>query len=514
MKRKVLHSSDCKGAKPTRSSRSPGVGKALVSVVIPVLNESRTVGQVVRFARTSPVVGEVLVIDDGSIDGTAELAEKAGARVITSSLLGKGASMEDGIHEACHDLILFLDGDLRGLESGLIERMVQPLIAGDADFAKARFKRSSGRVTLLTAKPLLRTYFPELADIAQPLGGIIAARTELLRNLRLENDYGVDIGLLIDATQSRARIVEVDIGHVMHDSQSLDALEEMAIQVARTILQRAGEWGRLRIRHVQAANERDRVRRADFRRTLDLLNGASRLALIDMDGTLLNARFVMALADRTGRTERLIPLLDSPNLSATARTRKIAALFAGVPKAVFEEVARGLPLNRGAVEMVVGLRKAGYAVGIVTDSYSIAAEVIRRRVFADFTISHVLTFRNDRSTGGITLCPAMRHPSGCHHHTLCKVNVLHHLRDEVGISPARIIAVGDSSNDICLLQAAGRSVAFEPKTPEVRQAAKRVVERDLRGILDYLGIPSSRKPEIRDYPNSLEPFPPGADTGS
>lgn len=465
MKRKILHSSDREGANPTRRSRSPRVGKVLVSVVIPVLNESRTVGQVVRFAQASPVVGEVLVIDDGSIDGTAELAEKAGARVVTSTLLGKGASMEDGIHEARHDIILFLDGDLSGLESGLIERMVQPLIAGEADFIKARFKRSSGRVTTLTAKPLLRTYFPELADIAQPLGGIIAARTDLLASLRLENDYGVDIGLLIDATQSRARIVEVDIGHIIHDSQSLEALEEMAIQVARTILQRAGEWGRLRIRQVRAANERDRVRRADFRRTLDLLKGASRLALIDMDGTLLNARFVMALAERTGLTEKLVPLLDSAHLNATTRTRKIAALFAGVPKTVFEEVARGLPLNRGAVETVVGLRKAGYVVGIITDSYRIAAEVIRRRVFADFTISHVLTFRNDRATGGITLCPSMRHPSGCDHHALCKVNVLHHLRDEVGISPARIIAVGDSSNDVCLLHAAGRSVAFEPKTP-------------------------------------------------
>ena len=161
----------------------------------------------------------------------------------------------------------------------------------------------------------------------------------------------------------------------------------------------------------------------------------------------------------------------------------------------------------------MGLRKAGYVVGIITDSYRIAAEVIRRRVFADFTISHVLTFRNDRATGGITLCPSMRHPSGCDHHALCKVNVLHHLRDEVGISPARIIAVGDSSNDVCLLHAAGRSVAFEPKTPEVRQAAKRVVERDLRGILDYLGVPASRQPEIRNYPKSLDPFPGMEDTG-
>src|ERR671924_673753 len=68
---------------------------AAVTVVIPVLNESRTVAKVVKFARQDRRVAQVLVVDDGSIDGTPELAERAGAKVITSSMLGKGVSMED-----------------------------------------------------------------------------------------------------------------------------------------------------------------------------------------------------------------------------------------------------------------------------------------------------------------------------------------------------------------------------------------------------------------------------------
>ena len=105
-----------------RSSR-----QAKVTVVIPVLNESRTVTKVVKFALQDRRVGEVLVIDDGSIDGTDELAERAGAKVVTSSLLGKGASMEDGLQAAKHDIILYLDGDLRGLRRDLIQRMTRPL---------------------------------------------------------------------------------------------------------------------------------------------------------------------------------------------------------------------------------------------------------------------------------------------------------------------------------------------------------------------------------------------------
>jgi glycosyltransferase involved in cell wall biosynthesis len=69
----------------------------MISVVTPVLNESPTVASLVSFSRRAPGVTEVIVVDDGSIDGTPELAAQAGVRVVTSTLLGKGASMEDGL---------------------------------------------------------------------------------------------------------------------------------------------------------------------------------------------------------------------------------------------------------------------------------------------------------------------------------------------------------------------------------------------------------------------------------
>lgn len=482
--------------KKATGSRRSSVTSA-ITVVIPVLNESRTIGSVVKFALQDRRVGEVLVIDDGSIDGTPERAERAGARVLTSSLLGKGASMEDGLQAARFDIVLYLDGDLRGLRRDMIRRMTRPLFAGEADFVKARFARSGGRVTVLTARPLLRMYFPELQDFAQPLGGIIAAQRKLLQQLRFESDYGVDIGLMIDAVAARARIVEVNIGHIEHESQSLEALGEMAAQVARAILERAAEWGRLRLSYLREAREKDRVRRADFGHALKMLKRAEKLALFDMDGTLLNGRFVLELAHVLRRMEALNPLLDNLTLDAATRTRRISAIFAGAPKSTIEKVAREMPLMAGAVETVVGLRKAGYIVGVVTDSYRIAAETVRRRVFADFAISHVLKFRREKATGRLTLSPAMQHPKGCSEHRLCKLNVLQHLLDELGIGPERVLAVGDSDNDVCLLRAAGFSVAFQPKTPFVRDAAKHMVEHDLRGILRLLGLPVSKQTEIR-----------------
>ncbi len=171
----------------------------MISVIIPVLNESATVSSVVRCVRSAAQVTEVIVVDDGSIDGTPDLARAAGARVITSTLLGKGASMRDGLLVAQNDVLVYLDGDLSGLHEDLIARLVAPLLAGQADFVKASFTREAGRVTTLTARPLLQTFFPELNHIQQPLGGLIAARRKWLERLRFEDDYGVDVGLLLDA---------------------------------------------------------------------------------------------------------------------------------------------------------------------------------------------------------------------------------------------------------------------------------------------------------------------------
>ena len=462
-----------------RRHRTPGCA----SIVIPALNEAKTIASVVRFAKRDAETAEVLVINDGSVDGTPELAAEAGARVVTSSLLGKGVSMEEGLQNSRAEFIVYLDGDLRGLHKDLISRMVAPLKAGEADFVKARFSRAAGRVTALTALPLLRLYFPELAGFAQPLGGVIAVRRDLLARLRFENDYGVDIGLLIDAAREKARIVEVDIGRIRHESQTLEKLSEMAMQVARVLLERAAEWGRLRVSFMRDIRERELHKVASNPQGLRMLQGTQKLALIDMDGTLLDGRFVLALAADAGRSEAIEKLLDHPKMDAVARTRKIAAVFKGIRRADFERVARGIPLMPGAVELVVGLRKQGYLVGIVTNSYRLAAETVRRRVFADFSISHAMKFRGDKASGSITLCPFMRHKDGCPDHRLCKRNVLLHLLEETGLPADQVLAIGDGDNDRCMLEAAGRSFAFRPKSRQVSESADVVVLDDLRQIL-------------------------------
>jgi HAD superfamily phosphoserine phosphatase-like hydrolase len=460
----------------------------MISVIIPVLNENPTVASVVAFAKRSEGVSEVIVVDDGSIDGTPQEAINAGARVITSTLLGKGASMEDGIWAATNDIIVFLDGDLTGLADDLIHKLTLPLINETADFVKAKFTRSAGRVTVLTARPLIATFFPEFTHIEQPLGGIIATRRSVLRGIRFENDYGVDVGLLLDVAAKGVRIEQVDIGHVEHDSQTLDVLGDMAKQVARVILDRASKRNRLNLEHMREVEEIERRSQAEILTMFQRMGQPQRLALFDMDGTLLRGRFIVIMAEHCNKSSELNEYMDNLNIDSAERTQKIAALFSGIPKSVFEDVALSIPLMSGAIDTIRELRKLGYHVGIVSDSFRVATEIIRRRIFADFSIAHLMQFRRGISTGNVMLSPAMVYPNGCKQHPYCKMNVLLNVCNQLNINPDQVLSVGDGEPDICMMKSSGVSVAFQPKTESVAAAAQHVIHSSLSEILGCIPL--------------------------
>lgn len=455
----------------------------MISIIIPALNESRCIQQVIAFAFRGENVSEVVVIDDGSIDATPDLAREAGARVITSTLLGKGMSMQEGMLAAHNENIVYLDGDLSGLHPDLIAKLTAPLLSDEASFVKAKFSRTAGRVTTLTAKPLLRFFFPELADLEQPLGGIIAAKRSLLKQLSFESDYGVDIGLLIDAHATGAAIAEVDIGHLEHDSQPLERLGEMASQVIRTLFDRAAKYDRFQISQVREMEEEERRIKAEDSVALEKMGKAERVALIDMDGTLLKGRYISYLALATKNTRSLGQFLDHPSMDPAERSSAIANVFAHIPQEVFTMVARDIPLMPEVVETIRELRKNGYRVGIVTDSYHLGAEVVRRRVFADFCISHVTRFQHGLSTGELTLSNAMQNPVVCTEHPVCKLNAMHYVCEKLGVTPENVLAIGDGENDICMLQAAGIGIAFHPKTDAVRNCTPHVIDGSFAEIL-------------------------------
>lgn len=474
-----------------------------VSVVIPALNEAARIASVVRHVLADPATAEVIVVDDSSTDDTARLAEAAGARVILSTLLGKGASMKDGALAATHECVVYLDGDLAGLQEGLVSDLARPIAAGTADFVKARFGRGGGRVTELTAKPMLKVFFPELAGFAQPLGGLIAARRSLLRQLPFEDGYGVDVGLLIDAHRAGARLAEIDIGRLENDSQPLLDLAVMANEVSRVIYHRARAAGRLHVEQISAMYETQRQAAASIDYVLTRRRGRTRLLLLDMDGTITRERYVLQMARAAGVEHELAGLLDQAvgeggAVDAATRSSRIAALFRFVHKQQFERVAHALPLREGVVETVNVLRRAGFMVGVVSDSWFVAAEIVRRRVFADFALAHTIQFDGDVCSGVVNLNPAFLPQREGGHPPLCKGHVVRRFRDDA-TEPAldAVWAVGDNLNDIGMLAEADRAFVIEPKSPRVARETDARELTAFRELLRELDRAPASEPHFR-----------------
>ena len=242
-------------------------GQHRVSVVLPARDEERTVGRLVRdlhdrWVRHTPLVDELLVVDSDSTDATAAVARAAGADVVAAAAVlpahgsrpGKGEALWKSLAATTGDLVVFLDADLLGEVTHFVPGLLAPLLTDpQVDYVKGCYTRplevdgtsvpaGGGRVTELTARPLLNALWPELAGFVQPLGGEYAGRRSALERVPFVSGYGVEVGLLVDLLQlsGLAGLAQVDLGVRRHTSQEQEALGRMAGQVVSTVLARAG----------------------------------------------------------------------------------------------------------------------------------------------------------------------------------------------------------------------------------------------------------------------------------
>lgn len=102
-----------------------------IAVIIPAYNEEETVADVVKVAKASDLVDEVIVVSDGSIDKTAEAARRAGAKVFKlRPNRGKGAAILHGVANTKAEIVIFLDADLKGLTAHHIKKLAEPVLRG------------------------------------------------------------------------------------------------------------------------------------------------------------------------------------------------------------------------------------------------------------------------------------------------------------------------------------------------------------------------------------------------
>jgi glucosyl-3-phosphoglycerate synthase len=212
------------------------------SVLLPARNEAETLGPILADLHRvvdAGLVDEVLVVDSRSSDGTAQVAEAAGVRVVPVADgpdLGKGGAMRAGLAAMTGDLGVFLDADVEGGAAGFATALLAPLLADPTlVLVKGFYRRpgSGGRVTELVARPLLSRQEPRLSGLVQPLSGEAGFRRDALRRLPLVSGYGVETGMLLSVLRAHGldALGQVDLGERRHRSQDLVALGAMALQV-------------------------------------------------------------------------------------------------------------------------------------------------------------------------------------------------------------------------------------------------------------------------------------------
>lgn len=459
-----------------------------VTVILPALNEEKTITQVINFCFACPDVTEVIVVDDSSEDATAVLADQAGARVIASAARGKGISMKEGIAAAHNELLVFLDADIHPYPPATIEKLIQPLKDGQAEFVKACFSRNAGRVTELVAKPLLSIFFPGISHFQQPLGGMMAGRKSLLQELEFFNDYGVDIGILIDMYLMKARVTEVSIGYIENKSKSWEGLGKMSREVSKAIIVKARESDNAM--HLESEmSDLEEIQTAMQHSLAESRMTDRKMILLDVDGTILTQNFIEVCAKELGFYAQLEDLRHTEK-DPLILTKRIGLLLKGATMDNLLDLLESIDIVPDFIETITAFRKKGYLAGMISHGYTLVTNFIQKRSQADFAIGHQLEFFQGRATGEVNLPSAFfaGSESVCGH-SFCKTNAMQYVCVRQQVLLKNCIAVGDGMEDRCLLNYAGTGVSFCTQDPLLETIAKiNIRERSFRPlskVFDY-----------------------------
>jgi glucosyl-3-phosphoglycerate synthase len=237
-----------------------------ITVCVPTRETAATIAAVLRELRAlrdGGLVDQILVIDAASADGTATIAAAAGAEVFQEDELlpeqgpveGKGDAMWRALSVATGEIVVYLDGDVRDFGRHYVTGLLGPLLQSPRiEFVKGFYRRplsieemeiedGGGRVTELSARPLLELLVPALGEFRQPLAGECAGRRSLLTRIPYSTGYGVEIAMLVDVWRQVGieRMAQVDLGCKRNAHQSLAALAEMSRDVIAALVARLRE---------------------------------------------------------------------------------------------------------------------------------------------------------------------------------------------------------------------------------------------------------------------------------
>ncbi len=455
----------------------------MLTIIIPALNEEKTIGQVVRYCLSEPAVSEVIVVDDKSEDDTVAIAQAAGAKIIFSLNRGKGISMKEGVNASTNELIVFLDADIDPYPEKSITKLTAPLLSDDADFVKGAFNRNAGRVTELVAKPLLSIIFPGLSHFSQPLSGMIAGKKAFFKKIEFFNDYGVDIGILIDMYLMKARVQEINIGYIENKSKPWEALGKMSGEVSRAIISK-GQRLHIDDQTQESINSMEVIQREMNDVLRENISAHRKMIVFDMDDTILIGRFIDKCADTFGFRPQLDELRFNEK-DAIILTKRVGLLLKNKTMDDLLNIISKMRMAGKIKEVVQCYKKKGYLVGIISNSYTLITNYVKQQIGVDFSVSHQLEFFEGRATGEVNL-PSyfFGSPESICGHAFCKTNALQHICEKYNVNMKNCIVVGDSKDDRCVITYAGKGVAFCTTDEMLEKIAdKSIKERNFEPLL-------------------------------
>ena len=193
----------------------------MISVIIPALNEEEPIADVIRAVAATKIPHEVIVVDNGSTDRTAERARAAGARVVAEPHRGYGRACAAGIRALSPecDVVVFLDGDGSDCPE-FMNQLVDPMAAGKSDFVIGSRTRGQRERGSMTAQQIFAGRFA--GWLLSILYGVRytdmcpfrAIRRDALERLGMcEKTYGWNLEMQMRAARAGLRILEVPVNH-------------------------------------------------------------------------------------------------------------------------------------------------------------------------------------------------------------------------------------------------------------------------------------------------------------